>query len=70
VLEPIAIDFEYWTWKGGLIPIFNYVCWFLISFVLHLIGELFFKKNEISIFGVVLYFLQLLFFVSLLFTLS
>jgi bisanhydrobacterioruberin hydratase len=69
VLEPIAIDFDYWTWEGGLIPIFNYVCWFLISFGLHLMGALFFKKEEVSIFGVVLYFLQLLFFVSLLFTL-
>ena len=35
LIEPIAVEFDYWTWKGGEIPIFNYVCWFALSLPLH-----------------------------------
>ncbi|NCN04159.1 MAG: carotenoid biosynthesis protein [Spirochaetales bacterium] len=35
VLEPLAIDprMDYWTWEGVVIPLHNYVAWFVISFV-------------------------------------
>lgn len=50
LIEPVAITSDYWTWEGE-IPLFNYVCWFLISFLLHL---LFFKlklaeKNKVAV---------------------
>lgn len=31
VMEPTAIDLNYWTWTNGSIPVTNYVSWFLIS---------------------------------------
>jgi len=32
ILEPAAIQLGYWDWvPTGVIPLFNYVCWFLIS---------------------------------------
>lgn len=32
LLEPVAIQFGYWQWLGsGSIPLYNYVCWFVIS---------------------------------------
>ena len=40
ILEPVAIRFGWWWWEGGSIPIFNYVCWFVLS----LIFQLFFRK--------------------------
>lgn len=35
LVEPVAIKLGYWTWLGsGEIPLYNYVCWVLISFLL------------------------------------
>lgn len=34
LMEPVAIKSDFWHWNSPEIPIFNYVCWFLISFVL------------------------------------
>lgn len=30
-LEPVAIKYEYWNWQNSVIPISNYVTWFIIS---------------------------------------
>jgi len=32
VMEPIAITFSYWWWHGEVIPLQNYIAWFLIAF--------------------------------------
>lgn len=34
-MEPIAVEFNYWTWQGGDIPIYNYVCWYVLSLPMH-----------------------------------
>ncbi len=31
VLEPVAIELDYWQWSGGSIPLQNYAAWFLIA---------------------------------------
>lgn len=31
VMEPTAIDLNYWKWENGEIPFYNYFSWFLIS---------------------------------------
>ena len=31
LIEPVAIRFNYWHWANQIIPIKNYVCWFLVS---------------------------------------
>jgi putative membrane protein len=31
VLEPVAVELDYWRWEGGKIPIQNYISWFLIG---------------------------------------
>lgn len=35
LIEPIAVRFEYWTWQGGEIPVYNYICWFALSLPMH-----------------------------------
>lgn len=30
-LEPVAIEYDYWTWAGSSIPIQNYIAWFVIA---------------------------------------
>lgn len=35
LIEPVAITSDFWSWANGIIPMYNYVCWFVLSFVLH-----------------------------------
>jgi putative membrane protein len=65
VIEPAAIKFNYWHWANGVIPVNNYICWFVLGAMLLLVFELFrFKKQ--SIVGVVLLISQFIFFIALL----
>jgi putative membrane protein len=34
LIEPVAIESDFWSWKSGEIPIYNYICWFFIAFSL------------------------------------
>ena len=65
VMEPVAVKLLFWKWLGdGSIPMFNYVCWFLVSCLLLLIFRLLpFKKN--NHFALHLLLIQLLFFLIL-----
>ncbi len=29
LIEPVAIRYDFWNWYGGIVPIWNYVCWFI-----------------------------------------
>lgn len=33
ILEPIAISLDYWSWSDNIIPIQNYLAWFVIAFI-------------------------------------
>jgi len=33
ILEPIAVKLDYWIWVGGIIPIQNYLAWFVIALI-------------------------------------
>jgi putative membrane protein len=35
LIEPVAMDLNFWQWKNGEIPLYNYICWFLISLPMH-----------------------------------
>lgn len=34
LIEPVAMHLGYWQWEGGIIPLQNYLSWFLVSFAL------------------------------------
>jgi putative membrane protein len=34
LLEPVAVRLGYWQWADGVIPAFNYLCWFGVSAVM------------------------------------
>jgi len=36
-IEPVAIQADFWSWHNGIIPLYNYVCWFILAFVIALI---------------------------------
>lgn len=64
IMEPAAIALGYWSWQDGDIPMFNYVCWLIISAVLLMIFHIckFDKQNK---FAVNLLLIQLMFFLVL-----
>lgn len=38
IMEPAAVKLGFWTWAGGNIPVYNYICWFGVGFILLLAG--------------------------------
>jgi bisanhydrobacterioruberin hydratase len=35
IMEPVAVKLGYWQWLGdGSIPLYNYICWFVVSILL------------------------------------
>lgn len=47
VLEQVAPKLDMWYWKDGMIPIQNYVAWFLVALVVHL----FLKISDIKLYN-------------------
>jgi putative membrane protein len=48
LIEPVASKFDYWYWANDVVPLKNYVCWFLVGTIMLLVFELFnFKKQSI-----------------------
>ncbi len=46
-IEPIAIKFDYWAWQNTLVPLQNYVAWFITAFVFMLVfNKLNFNKSN------------------------
>ena len=37
LIEPIAIQLDYWTWQNNEIPLQNYIMWFIVSFSIQVI---------------------------------
>lgn len=44
-IEKVAVAYGFWSWELGVIPLFNYVCWFIFS-ALFAFLYLHFQKNE------------------------
>jgi len=64
VLEPMASKLNMWYWENDVIPLQNYIAWFILAFLFHLlikVGHIK-LKNRIAAF---LFVCQLLFFVVL-----
>ncbi len=64
IIEPVAVKLGFWQWKDGLIPSFNYWCWFVISMLLLLIFR-FLRFDKHNLFAVHLLLIQMMFFLLL-----
>ncbi len=64
IMEPVAVKLGFWQWENGVIPFYNYLCWFFISALLLLLFKRlgFQKDNHFSIHLLVI---QLIFFIVL-----
>jgi putative membrane protein len=64
IMEPVAMKMGFWQWQDNTIPLFNYVCWFLISALLLMVYRSFFFEKD-NHFAVHLLIIQSLFFFTL-----
>ncbi|MEP6711307.1 MAG: carotenoid biosynthesis protein [Ferruginibacter sp.] len=65
LMEPVAVKLGYWQWlPGGEIPLYNYVCWFIISSLLLIVFH-FTQFNKHNKFAVNLLLIQAMFFLLL-----
>jgi bisanhydrobacterioruberin hydratase len=54
VLEPVAIKLNYWQWQNNIIPLQNYLAWFVVAFIASLVYYLFKLKPKNNLATVVL----------------
>jgi putative membrane protein len=64
LMEPVAMKSDFWMWENGIIPFYNYVCWFFISLFLQYIYN-YFKLNETNKVNNSLFILMTVFFIIL-----
>lgn len=64
-IEQCAQQYDFWFWQDGLIPIKNYIDWFIVAFIVNFIFHPILKKHDNRL-SKQFYFVQLLFFVFLL----
>jgi putative membrane protein len=63
-IEPVAIKYNFWDWYEGVVPLQNYIAWFIISFIMLI---LFYKLNfnKENKLAKAMFIVQLVFFVLL-----
>ncbi len=64
LIEPVAMHFDFWTWKGGQVPVQNYIGWFFTSLIMQASYHIFKVKSENKL-ALPFYFTQLFFFLIL-----
>ena len=64
LIEPVAVQFDYWSWTNSVIPLQNYIAWFFICVILiRVYYQLEFRKsNPVAL---TLLVSQILFFIGL-----
>jgi putative membrane protein len=65
-IEQNASKFDFWYWKSNIIPIQNYIAWFVIAFLLNLLVQKHLAQKP-NLTAKALYVIQLVFFSALYF---
>ena len=63
IIEPVAINYNFWTWIDGTIPFYNYLCWFVFSFLFS--AMYLYRNKEINKTGIIIYIIWTNFFIIL-----
>ncbi len=67
IMEPVAIMSDFWHWKNEQIPFYNYVCWFILAFILMLIQQKMSKPEPNKVHTALFLIITLFFITQLLF---
>lgn len=65
LMEPVAVHLGYWSWADGIIPLYNYACWWVVGFVMMLIVIRFLPFRKEDAYPGYLLLIQSVFFLSL-----
>lgn len=68
-LEPVAMSLDFWSWDNNVVPIQNYISWFIFSFLFHWVFQSL-EFERINRFAIVLFIVQWIFFMSLSFMIN
>ena len=66
LIEQSAAKLDFWYWKGGVIPLQNYIAWFIVSFGLNLLVQKYFTGKP-NVTAKAFYLVQFVFFMALYF---
>jgi putative membrane protein len=61
IAEPVAMKLGFWSWKNGIIPLQNYMMWFVTSILIHGLIYLFCPKINAKI-SFIIFIAQVIFF--------
>lgn len=64
VIEPIAMQLDFWQWENGVIPLQNYIAWYVVAFAMQALLHTAKPKLD-TVLCVFIYVIQLLFFAGL-----
>jgi putative membrane protein len=64
LIEPVAVYFDYWQWENNVIPLKNYIGWWLLAFVIQMVFHTLLRKQE-NYLAIPLIFSQLVYFMSI-----
>jgi putative membrane protein len=64
LMEPVAVKLGFWYWKDGIIPVYNYVCWFVTAVFLQFVFRKW-RLNEANNVAVSLFIYMTIFFTFL-----
>lgn len=64
LIEPVAVKLGFWQWENDTVPVYNYICWFVIGLLLMAVFRFspFEKRNK---FAIHLLLIQVMFFLIL-----
>jgi bisanhydrobacterioruberin hydratase len=48
IIEQVAPQFDFWEFNNNIVPLQNYVGWFVVAFLAHLIYQKFFSKHQFT----------------------
>jgi putative membrane protein len=65
LIEPIAIDFEYWQWISDSVPWNNYAGWFGTALILTYLSHIFDKQFANNRVAGLFFIVQVVFFLAL-----
>ncbi|MFM8450228.1 MAG: carotenoid biosynthesis protein [Haliscomenobacter sp.] len=64
LIEPDAIQYQMWTWNEGVIPLRNYLGWFVVALPLQVLYH-YWATTSLNLVAAALFILQILFFIAI-----
>ena len=61
LIEPVAIKSDFWYWKNDLVPLYNFICWFIVAIPLQWLNSIWNKPQSNKVYDALFIILVLFF---------